>query len=81
MAPADYPRHAQLPLTSPHQATFARLTIPAQTRQETVAATTLGGRAGLYIDGRPGNLPASSHGRRYAESDREQPGLTRRYPR
>ncbi len=47
----------------------------------TAAATTSGGRAGLYIDGRRGNQPASSHGRRYARPDREQPGLTRRYPR
>lgn len=47
----------------------------------TAAATTSDGRAGLYIDGRRGNQPASSHGRRYAQPDREQPGLTRRYPR
>jgi len=47
----------------------------------TAAATTLAARAGLYIDGRRGNQPASSHGRRYAQPDREQPGLTRRYPR
>ena len=47
----------------------------------TAAATTSDGRAGLHIDGRRGNQPASSHGRRYAQPDREQPSLTRRYPR
>ena len=44
----------------------------------TAAATTLDGRAGLYIDGGRGNQPGSSHGRRHAQPDREQPRTPRR---
>jgi nickel/cobalt transporter (NiCoT) family protein len=40
-------------------------------------AVTLGGRAGLHVDDRP----QETYGRRHAQPDREQPGLTRRRPR